>query len=65
MEESQVNPTDVVSLMAAAMCAGLPEKAKPTHQSDHDRLANLAWDLYNAVQSTSSQAAQRLAARPK
>jgi hypothetical protein len=58
-----MNQTDVVSLMAATLCAGLPEKAKPTHQSDHDRIANQAWDLYNAVQFTSREAAQRGAAR--
>ncbi|MEO8090630.1 MAG: hypothetical protein ABI703_10070 [Gemmatimonadales bacterium] len=54
---------DVVSLLAATICAGLPEKAKPTHQSDYDRLAVQAWDLYNAVQLASTEAAKRLAAR--
>ena len=55
-----MNQTDTVSLMAAALLAGLSEKAKT--QPDklfYDRIANQAWDLYNAVQFTSTEAAQR------
>jgi hypothetical protein len=55
-----MNQIDTVSLMAAALLAGLSEKAKT--QPDklfYDRIANQAWDLYNAVQFTSTEAAQR------
>lgn len=52
-----MNHTDIVSLMAATLYAGLSEKAKPTKakptsepdQLFYDRIANQAWDLYNAV----------------
>jgi hypothetical protein len=59
-----MNQTDTVSLMAAALLAGLSEKAKT--QPDklfYDRIANQAWDLYNAVLFTSREAAQRGSAR--
>jgi hypothetical protein len=59
-----MNQSDTVSLMAAALLAGLSEKAKT--QPDklfYDRIANQAWDLYNAVQFTSREAAQRGSAR--
>jgi hypothetical protein len=55
-----MNQIDTVSLMAAALLAGLSEKAKT--QPDklfYDRIANQAWDPYNAVQFTSTEAAQR------
>jgi len=60
-----MNQADVVSMMAATICAGLPEKAKPTHPTDNDRIAVQAWDLYNAVQVAATEAAKRLAARAK
>ena len=60
-----MNQADVVSLMAATICAGLPEKAKPTHPTDNDRIAVQAWDLYNSVQLASTEAAKRLTARTK
>jgi hypothetical protein len=65
VKEPFMNQADVVSLMAATICAGLPEKAKPTHPTDNDRIAVQAWDLYNAVQVASTEAAKRLAARAK
>jgi len=59
-----MNQTDTVSLMAATLLAGLSEKAKTQPAKlFYERIANQAWDLYNAVQFTSSDAAQRGAAR--
>jgi hypothetical protein len=59
-----MNQTDTVSLMAAALCAGLSEKAKTQpDQLFYDRIADQAWNLYNAVQFTSAEAAKRGLAR--
>jgi hypothetical protein len=59
-----MNQNDTVSLMAATLCAGLSEKAKTQpDQLFYDRIADQAWNLYNAVQFTSTEAAKRAAAR--
>jgi hypothetical protein len=55
-----MSQADTVSLMAATLHAGLSEKAKSQpDQLFYDRIANQAWDLYNAVQFTSSEAMKR------
>lgn len=52
--------TDTVSMMAATLYAGLSEQKKSQpDQAFYNRIANQAWDLYNAVQFTATEAAQR------
>lgn len=59
-----MNQTETVSLMAAILYAASQSKAQPDQQKlFYDRTANQAWDLYNAVQLTSTEAAQRGTAR--
>lgn len=59
-----MNQTEIVSLMAATLYAGSQPKAQPDQQQlSYDRIAMQAWDLYNAVQFTSAEAAQRGTAR--
>jgi hypothetical protein len=59
-----MKPEEVVSMMAAVLATAqeAPVRLDQT-ETAYDRLANQAWDLYNAVQHAAMTAAQRGLAR--